>query len=172
MEIRATLDAIHRLPPGGRCDCSNEHRAIDSRDCGRIETRSCLVGDVLGVGRPAALWPGMRPIAMVEATREICGTVSVERRYYVASLPPEAAHIAHAVRSHCGIENSMHWALDVAFGEDQCRVRVENAARNFAILRRVTINLLRKDTQTRAGLKIRRLKAAIGDIYRAQFLGW
>ncbi|KVD13352.1 transposase [Burkholderia ubonensis] len=66
----------------------------------------------------------------------------------------------------------MHWALDVAFGEDQCRVRVENAARNFAILRRVTINLLRKDTQTRAGLKIRRLKAAIGDIYRAQFLGW
>ncbi|WP_254608236.1 ISAs1 family transposase [Burkholderia lata] len=90
----------------------------------------------------------------------------------MSSLPPDATRIAHSVRSHWRIENSMHWVLDVAFGEDQCRVRLEHAAQNFAILRRITMNLLRKDTQTKAGLKIRWLKAATSDNYRAQLLGW
>ncbi|WP_063534050.1 ISAs1 family transposase [Burkholderia sp. MSMB1589WGS] len=171
VEIRTTLDALDRLPPGERWDGSNEHRAVE-KDHGRIKTRRCLVSNVMSTWRAVALWPGMRSIAMVEATREIGGTVSVERRYYVTSLPPDAVRVAHAVRSHWGIENSMHWALDVAFGEDQCRVRVENAAQNFAILRRITMNLLRKDTQTKAGLKIRQLKAATSDNYRAQLLGW
>ncbi len=65
-----------------------------------------------------------------------------------------------------------HWVLDVAFGEDQCRVRVDNAAQNFAILRRITMNLLRRDTSTKAGIKIRRLKAATSDPYRTEPLGW
>ncbi|MGC3030621.1 ISAs1 family transposase, partial [Burkholderia sp. DN3021] len=68
----------------------------------------CVVSDLLSKWRPVALWPGMRSIAMVESTREIGDTVSVERRYYVSSLPPDAARIAHAVRSHWRIENSMH----------------------------------------------------------------
>ena len=92
---------------------------------------------------------------------------SVERRYYVSSLPPDAARIANAVRSHWRIENTMHWVLDMAFGEDQCRVRVENAAQNFAILRRIVLNLLKADTQTKAGIKNRRLKACANDNYRA-----
>ncbi|KVR01779.1 transposase [Burkholderia ubonensis] len=66
----------------------------------------------------------------------------------------------------------MHWMLDVAFGENQCRVRIDNAAQNFAILRRITMNLLRRDTSTKVGIKIRRLKAATSDRYRAQLLGW
>ncbi|KVU32999.1 hypothetical protein WK65_29925 [Burkholderia ubonensis] len=94
-----------------------------------------MFSDLLSKWRPVALWPGIRSIAMVE------------RRYYVSSLPPDVAHIAHAVRSHWCIENSMHWALDVAFGENQCRVRVENVAQNFAILRRIGMNLLRRDTE-------------------------
>ncbi|WP_155253149.1 ISAs1 family transposase, partial [Burkholderia cepacia] len=154
-----------------RWDCSSEYREVE-KDHGRIETRRCLVSDVMNTWRAAALWPGMRSIAMVEATREIGETVSVERRYYVSSLPADATRIAHAVRSHWRIENSMQWVLDVAFGEDQCRVWVEHGAQNFAILRRITMNLLRKDTQTKAGLKIRRLKAATSDNYRAQLLGW
>ncbi|WP_157379903.1 ISAs1 family transposase, partial [Burkholderia ubonensis] len=142
------------------------------KDHGRIETRRCVVSDLLSKWRPVALWPGMRSIAMVESTREIGDTVSVERRYYVSSLSPDAVRIAHAVRSHWRIENSMHWVLDVAFGEDHCRVRVENAAQNFAILRRITMNMLRRDTSTKAGIKIRRLKAATSDRYRAELLGW
>ena len=171
VEVRTTLEAIDRLASDDRWDCSSEYREVE-KDHGRIETRRCLVSDVMNTWRAAALWPGMHSIAMVEATREIGETVSVERRYYVSSLPADATRIAHAVRSHWRIENSLHWVLDVAFGEDQCRVRVEHAAQNFAILRRITMNLLRKDTQTKAGLKIRRLKAATSDNYRAQLLGW
>ncbi|OXJ35909.1 hypothetical protein CFB82_11695 [Burkholderia sp. HI2714] len=62
--------------------------------------------------------------------------------------------------------------LNVAFGEDQCRVRVDNAAQNFAILRRITMNLLRRDTSIKASIKIRRLKAATSDPYRTELLGW
>ena len=66
----------------------------------------------------------------------------------------------------------MHWVLDVAFGEDQCRVRVDNAARNFAILRRIVMNLLRQDRKAKVGLKIRHLKACMNDHYLAQLPGW
>ncbi len=66
----------------------------------------------------------------------------------------------------------MHWVLDVAFGDDQCRVRVDNAAQNFAILRRIVMNLLRQDRKAKVGLKIRRLKACMNDHYRAQLPGW
>lgn len=96
---------------------------------------------------------------------------STERRYYISSLPAEAARVAHAVRSHWPIENSLHWVLDVAFGEDQCRVRLENAAQNFAILHRMALNLLKRDRVTKAGLKNRRLKASASDPYREMILG-
>ncbi|OJB04641.1 hypothetical protein BGV52_27630 [Burkholderia ubonensis] len=99
---------------------------------------------------------------MVEAAREIGDTKTTERRYYVSSLPPDATRIAQAVRAHWRIENSMHWVLDMAFGEDQCRVRVNNAAQNFAILRRICLNLLKADTATKSGIKNRRLKAGSG----------
>ncbi len=117
-EIRSSLEAIERLPADDRAVCANEFREVEKVH-GRIETRRCVVSDLLSKWRPVALWPSMRSIAMVESTREIGDTVSVERRYYVSSLPPDAARIAHAVRSHWRIENSMHWVLDVAFGEDQ-----------------------------------------------------
>jgi predicted transposase YbfD/YdcC len=108
----------------------------------------------------------------VESTREIGETVTTAPRYYVGSLPPVAARIVHAVRSHCGIENGMHRRLEMAFGEDQYRVRVDNADQNFAILRRTTLNQLPQDCSTKAEQKIRRLKACTNDFYRAQILGW
>ncbi|WP_157380662.1 ISAs1 family transposase [Burkholderia ubonensis] len=104
-EIRASLEEIERLPVDDRAICANEFREVE-KDHGWIETRCCVFSDLLSKWRPVALWPGIRSIAMVE------------RRYYVSSLPPDVAHIAHAVRLHWCIENSMHWALDVAFGED------------------------------------------------------
>ncbi|PCE31212.1 hypothetical protein BZL54_16890 [Burkholderia ubonensis subsp. mesacidophila] len=107
---------------------------------------------------------------MVEATREIGDTKTTERRYYVSSRPPDAARIAQAVRVHWRIENSMHRVLDTAFGEDQCRVRVNNATQNFAIARRICLNLLKADTTMKAGIKNRRLKAGASDGCRAAVL--
>jgi predicted transposase YbfD/YdcC len=169
--IRTTLEAIERVPPADRGIFITEHREVE-KGHGRIETRRCIASDILTRWQQPALWPGMRSIVMVEATREIGDTVATERRYYVSSLPPDAAHIAHAVRSHWGIENGLHWSLDMAFGEDQCRVRVDNAAQNFAILRRITMNLLRQDRTTKAGLKNRRMLACANERYLAQLLGW
>ncbi|SIO72561.1 Transposase DDE domain-containing protein [Burkholderia sp. GAS332] len=72
--------------------------------------------------------------------------VVTERRYYVSSLPLDAAHISHTVCAHWRIENNLHWVLDVAFGEDPCRVRVNTALRSFGILRRIVLHLLKRDT--------------------------
>jgi predicted transposase YbfD/YdcC len=168
--VRKAIDAMEAAPELF-VDFRREHCEID-KDHGRIETRRCVVTDILSRwGHEPDLWPGMRSVVMVEATREIGDAVSVERRYYVTSLPPDAARIANAVRSHWRIENSMHWVLDMAFGEDHCRVRIENAAQNFAILRRIVLNLLKSDTKTKAGMKNRRLKACASDNYRAELLG-
>ncbi|VVE85876.1 hypothetical protein PSP31121_05509 [Pandoraea sputorum] len=89
-----------------------------------------------------------------------------------AACQRDAQRLAHAVRAHWGIENGMHWRLDMAFGEDQCRVRVNNAAQNFAILRRIVMNLLRQDNTYKTGLKNRRILACANHDYVAKLLGW
>ncbi|BAX60971.1 ISAs1 family transposase [Burkholderia stabilis] len=167
--VRYALEAIERVPHAYR-DHTTEHQDID-KDHGRIETRWCIASDVLACGaHEPGLWPGLRSIVMVEATREMGDTKATERRYYVSSLPADAARIAQAVWAHWRIENSMHWVLDMAFGEDRCRARVNNAAQNFAILRRTCLNLLKADTTTKAGIKNRRLKTGASDDYRASIL--
>jgi predicted transposase YbfD/YdcC len=168
--VRLAHEALERLSPGKRSELVSEHREI-GKDHGRIETRHCVAFEWTALGETSP-WPHARSAAIVEATREIGDTVTTERRYYFSSLPADAARIAHAVRSHWAIENGMHWCLDMAFGEDQCRVRIENAAQNFAVLRRISMNLLRQDQTTKVGLKNRRLKACANDNYLAQLLGW
>ncbi|CAG4885707.1 ISAs1 family transposase ISAzo3 [Paraburkholderia saeva] len=148
-----------------------EHCQTGKKVHGRIETRRCVATDMIDWLDEDGKWAGLRSVAMVEATREIDGRVSLERRYYVNSLPADPKRINEAVRAHWAIENSMHWVLDVAFGEDQCRARVDNAAQNFAILRRIVSNLLRADKATKVGIKNKRLKAGFDEHYRAQVLG-
>jgi predicted transposase YbfD/YdcC len=169
--VRGIFAALERWP-AAYAGTVDEYCEIE-KDHGRIETRRCVAQDISSrwPGNVDGRWPGLRSVVMVEATREIAGVASTERRFYISSLPANANRLAHAIRSHWRIENSMHWVLDMAFGEDQCRVRVENAAQNFAILRRIALNLLRRDTNTKAGLKIRRLKACANDQYRASLLG-
>ena len=113
---------------------------------------------------------------MIESTREIIGrnrsgTASVERRYYISSLPAKAALLGKTVRAHWGIENRLHWVLDVAFREDDCRVRVEEAAQNFAILRRIALNLLKNEKTTKLGVASKRLKAGWNSDYLSKVLG-
>jgi predicted transposase YbfD/YdcC len=86
---------------------------------------------------------------------ESCEKVTTERRFYLTSLPADAKRFAHAVHEHWGIENRLHWVLDVSFNEDQCRVREGYTAENLATLRHLALNLLRKDTQKKCGIKAR-----------------
>ncbi|SFB52302.1 ISAs1 family transposase, partial [Azotobacter beijerinckii] len=104
--------------------------------------------------------------------RHLQGKVSHERRYYISSLAPDAERLASAIRQHWGIENRVHWCLDVVFADDQMRARTAHAAHNLATLKRLTLNLLRQDPSQRKGsLKTRRLIANTSDEYRAELLG-
>jgi predicted transposase YbfD/YdcC len=103
--------------------------------------------------------PGLHSIGMVEAERRIGDERTRERRTYLSSLDGDAPTFARAVRGHWGIENQYHWLLDVAFREDESRVRTGHAAANFGVLRRIALQLLRHDTSVKIGIKAKRLKA-------------
>ena len=150
------------------------------KDHGRLEVRRCWATDDPAVlrwlgARPA--WPGLASIACiacVEGERRIGagtgGTIHRERRYYLSSLPADPARIAAAVRGHWGIENRLHWVLDVAFREDQCRVRVGHATENFAVLRHIALNLLRQERIATVGIKAKRLLCGWDDAYLLKVL--
>ncbi len=141
------------------------------KDHGRIETRRCIVTDDLSCLEDRRDWPGVKTLVMVEAIREINGVASTERRYYISSRLADAEHMGTVVRTHWGVENGLHWSLDVAFGEDQARMREGNSAENFSILRRIALNLFRQDKSVKAGIKNRRLLACCDDAYRQKLLG-
>lgn len=100
----------------------------------------------------------------------MAGKVSVETRYSISSLAGSAKEFATAVRGHWGIENRQRWVLDIAFREDESRVRVGHAAENFGVLRRLALNLLRQDTTARGGIKVRRLRAGWDEDYLVRLL--
>lgn len=126
---------------------------------GRVETRR-----VYSLAAPGWLfqkeqWSHLNSLILVEAKRELNGQVSTERRYYISSLPVDAKLACEAARGHWGIENSAHWILDVAFGEDDSRVRVGNAPENLALVRKLTHNLLQQENTLKRGVKAKRLRA-------------
>jgi predicted transposase YbfD/YdcC len=111
---------------------------------GRIETRRVWVCDEIKWLKMADQWPGLRQMVMVVSRREERGQVSTERRYYMASHRKlDARRTAAAIRGHWGIENQVHWVLDVTFNEDQSRIRRGHGAENFSRLRRMVLNKLR-----------------------------
>ncbi|HVA88369.1 MAG TPA: ISAs1 family transposase, partial [Chloroflexota bacterium] len=150
-----------RLPYG-----QNTHREV-AKGHGRLEVRTTTViddPDLLAWLNPDHAWAGLAGVARVEAERRVGGESSRETRYYLTSLTG-ARLIHHAVRSHWGIENSVHWVLDMVFREDLSRVRVGHGAHHFSLLRRLSLNLLRQDHAARCGIKGRRLKAALNPAY-------
>jgi predicted transposase YbfD/YdcC len=97
---------------------------------------------------------------MVEAERQSGPHTSMETRYFIASLENNAPLALHAVRGHWGIENQVHWILDIAFREDESRVRKDQGPENFAVLRHIALKVLKQDKTTKLGTQTKRLKAA------------
>jgi predicted transposase YbfD/YdcC len=138
------------------------------KDHGRIEQRRCYVFDQLECLHNPHKWPGLQNFAVIESERLVKGKTTCMRRYYISSLPPEAERMAKTVRAHWSIENRLHWCMDVAFGDDQMRARTQYAAHNMAVLKHITMNLIRLDPVPRkGGIKMRQLIASTSDQYRA-----
>jgi predicted transposase YbfD/YdcC len=145
------------------------HETVDG-DHGRVEVRRYWTVTVPPEITEAAKWKGLQTIGMVESERHIEAKVTREIRYYISSLGSDAKRFGRAVRGHWGIENRLHWSLDVTFNEDGCRIRQGQAAENFSVLRHLALSLLQQDKTTRLGIKAKRFKAALDPQYLAKLL--
>lgn len=135
------------------------------KEHGRLEVRRYWQTEKLAWFADRAEWEGLQSVGVVEARRTINGKESVERRYYLSSLKNDAAKFAQAVRGHWGVENSLHWVLDVVFGEDDSRARSGYAAENLAATRRLAVNLLRRNKTCKRSIKGKLMRAAIDPDY-------
>lgn len=132
-----------------------------NKDHGRIEIRQCWsISDpeYLANIRDLDRWKGVKSLVMILSERQIGEKREVQDRYYISSLESDAKKILQAKRSYWGIENCLHWVLDIAFNEDHSRVRKDHAPQNFSILRHMALNLLKLETTVKAGIKAKRLK--------------
>jgi len=139
---------------------------------GRIERRTCSVIDDLSMIEDKSQWENLQSLVKIEAERyfKSTGTTEKETRFYISSLPANASILNKSVRAHWGIENSLHWCLDVAFNEDNSRKRAGYAAQNFSVLNRIALNILKNEKTSKRGIKGKRLKAGWDNVYLEKIL--
>ena len=148
------------------------HQTEDSLH-GRQEVRQCWTisgEDYIRHLRGAANWKNLRTIAMIVTERQNGEVKTLKSRYFITSLDNDARKLLWAKRTHWSIENGLHWSLDIAFREDDCRVRKGNGAENLAILRHMALNLLKQEKSVRAGIKAKRHKAGWDENYLLKVL--
>jgi len=141
---------------------------------GRLEVRECWsisAPEYLLCLRDARKWTGLKSLVMIKAERRIGQRREVKIRYYISSLATCAADFLHIIRSHWGIENRLHWELDIAFREDDSRVRKDHAPQNFAVLRHIALNLLKQEKTAQGGIKAKRLQCGWNEQYLLKVLG-
>ena len=161
------------LEASGFTAYSFDHQQTVDKDHGRIEIRDCWTiadPEVLRHLRGAGDWEKLGTVVKVRAERHIGSEKEVKDRYYLSSLTGNAAMLLDAKRTHWQIENSLHWVLDIAFREDECRVRKDHGDQNFAILRHIALNLLKQEKTVKVGVKGRRLKAGWDQDYLLKVL--
>jgi predicted transposase YbfD/YdcC len=151
-------------------ECSR-HEDQPQAGHGRVEERTIRTADAAWLAECHPDWKGLASIAAVTVRRTIkkTGKVSTETRLFISSLLPEPVQIATAVRAHWSVENNLHWVLDVAFREDECRVRKDHSARNLATIRRAVLNMLRRQPAD-VSIKRKRFRALINQAYREAVL--
>jgi len=142
------------------------------KDHGRIEQRTCSVISDLRFVDEAVNWKALCCIIMLVSKRTIHDVTTTETRYYISSMKQNAEFFLQAIRSHWGIENRLHWVLDVLFHEDYCRKRKDNAAENFNLIRKMALNFIRSYTGDKKSLRRRRLNAAWDTHYLEKILGF
>jgi predicted transposase YbfD/YdcC len=159
----------------------DEQRAVDFKDAkvsrdktvdgdhGRIETREITVIHDVEWLKERHEWPGLKSLVVVESTREVGGKIDREMRLYITSLVLLAHQIGPMIRSHWMIENSLHWVLDMVFRDDECRVRTDNAPANFATIKHMAYNLMRR-AATKDSMRLRRKVAAWDDDFLASLI--
>jgi predicted transposase YbfD/YdcC len=167
--VRAAAAPKRKLPEKGEPELAY-HQSVE-KDHGRLEVRRYWQSQRLDWFADRAKWEGLRSVGVVESVRQV-GTEgpTTERRYYLSSLAIDVEKFARAVRGHWGVENSLHWCLDVQMGEDQSRARTGHAAENLATLRRLALNLLKRDKTKKRGLRGKQLNAAWDHAYLLRLL--
>ena len=138
---------------------------------GRVEIRKCEVITDLEFLEGKQRWEAISSIIRITSTRIIRDKTSVENRLYISSLNSNAKDFNRYIRQHWGVENSLHYTLDVTFNEDQQRKRDKNAAQNFSIIQKVALNLLKNEKSKKISLKAKRLKAAWDNDFLLKVLG-
>ncbi|WP_321494879.1 ISAs1 family transposase [uncultured Desulfobacter sp.] len=142
----------------------DEHITVDGGH-GRIETRRSVTTSDIGWLYDKENWPGLKSLGMIESTREVNGETSYETRYYISSLDGSAQLFGDSVRKHWGIENSVHWVLDIAFRENESRIRKVFGPENFSAIRHIALNLLKENKNFKGSMNSKRLNAAMNKQY-------
>ena len=156
----------------GSVDC--DYHKTEDNGHGRVETRECrtisdpkIVADNI---RNLSDWKGLQTVVMVESERQIDEESTNGTKYYISSVDGNAERLLHTTRSHWGIENKLHWVLDIAFREDESRVRKGKGAQNLAVLRHIALNLLKQEETAQCGTRAKRLKAGWDEDYLLKIL--
>lgn len=161
-------------PPGAGLSAEAANLAFletVEKDHGRFEIRRYYQSTELDWFADKGKWEGLQSVGMVESVRELKGKTTIERRYFLSSLPLGVEPFARAVRGHWGVENKLHWVLDVCFREDQSRARTGHAAENLATLRRLALNLLKREKTKKRGIRGKQLNASWDHPYLLRLLG-
>jgi len=151
----------------------HKYAKIVNKGHGRIETRECWATDreeYLSLVRKRQQWKGLKSIVRIVSQRQIGENIERQTRYFISSLPADAKTILKAKRSHWKIENQVHWVLDIAFREDESRVRKDHAAENLAVLRHMALNLLKNEKTAKGGIHAKRLQAGWNNDYLLSIL--
>jgi predicted transposase YbfD/YdcC len=153
---------------GVECD------AVGSKNCahGRIEQREIYTTEDIDWLQKKEDWKNLKSLIMVKSERVMPGqSPSIERRYYISSLSADASRVADTIRGHWGIENKVHWILDVAFREDDQNANVGNIAENMSMIRRLSLNLLKQEKTAKCGIQIKRQMAGWDNDYLLKVVG-